>query len=320
VAKASGDLLSLRYDGLEMLSRTGGGRAGGYWSHNVALGGAVARVTIDPQTNGGERGEVSVKAMSKGQPLGSGPGGSAVADIEIRYCLERGVAGLYTYCIFEHQTNYPAFSLGEARFCAKLNDEVFDWMTVDAQRNLKMLTAYDWNHGTVMNMKEARFLNTGIHQGEVEHKYDYSANQFETRAWGWSSTARGLGVWFINPSVEYLSGGPTKYELCAHRDATFGTNLNAAAPPTLLNYWRSSHYGGSSCVIGEAEAWTKVIGPFLIYCNAGKAPDEVWQDALARAVCEASKWPYQWVAGVDYPNRSQRGSVRGRLVLRDRLP
>jgi rhamnogalacturonan endolyase len=146
-------------------------------------------------------------------------------------------------------------------------------MTVDANRNIKMITTYDWNHATQMNMKEARRMNSGLYQGQVEHKYDYSANQFDVRAWGWSSTTKHVGLWYINASTEYLSGGPTKVELSAHRDATFNTNaLNAPAPPTLLNYWRGSHYGGSICSIAATDAWTKVIGPFMIYVNSGRSP------------------------------------------------
>lgn len=315
-SKNSGDLTSLRYSGHEMLNANSS-RSAGYWSHNVERGRRTARVTIDPQANGGERAEVSLRGEYTGVPLGSGPGGSAVANIEIRYAVERSTSGVYTYCVFDHLTNYPATSVGEARFCAKLNDELFDWMTVDARRNLKMLTAYDWNHGTVMNMKEARLLNTGIHKGSVEHKYDYAANQFEVRAWGWTSTTNAVGVWFINPSVEYLSGGPTKFELCAHRDATFGTNLAAPAPPTLLNYWRSSHYGGSVCAVSKGERWTKVIGPFLIYCNGQKERGALWEDALARASDETARWPYAWVSGIDYPVKSRRATVSGRLLLHD---
>ncbi len=315
-SKSSGDLTSLRFKGLEMLSAASG-RSAAYWSHNAERGRRSARVTVDPKANGGKRAEVSIKGVYTGVPLGAGPGGSVVADIEIRYAVERGTPGFYTYSVFEHQTNYPATSVGEARFCAKLNDELFDWMTVDANRNLKMLTAYDWNHGTVMNMKEARRLNTGIYKGKVEHKYDYAANQFDVRTWGWTSTAENVGIWFVNPSVEYLSGGPTKFELCAHRDATFGTSLTAPAPPTLLNYWRSSHYGGSVCAAAKGEEWTKVIGPFLIYCNGGKERDQLWQDALGRASEEAGKWPYGWVSGVDYPAKEQRATISGRLLLRD---
>ena len=314
--KRSGDLLSLKYRGLEMLNVVPR-RQAGYWSHNTVRGRHLAHITIDPRTIGGERGEVSFEGLYDGTPLGSGPGGSVVADIEIRYTLGRGDSGLYTYSVFTHKTNYPATSVGEARFCVKLNDDLFDWMTVDANRNMKMLTAYDWNHGTVMNFKEARRMNSGLYKGQVEHKYDYAASQFDVRAWGWSSTAKKVGVWFINPSVEYLSGGPSKVELSAHRDATFGDDPDAPAPPTLLNYWRSSHYGGSVCSIAQTDAWTKVIGPFLIYCNAGAGHDGLWRDALAKAEKESAAWPYDWVSGVDYPHTAQRGRVTGRLVLND---
>ena len=317
ISKNSGDLLSLKYNNLGMLDDRGG-RQSGYWSHNAARGRQTTRITIDPKTNGGERGEISVKGISGGNAMGSGPGGGVVADIEIRYALGRGDSGVYTYSIFSHPTNYPATSIGEARFCLKLNDDIFDWMTVDANRNMKLVSAYDWNHGTVMNGKEMRRMNTGIYQGEVEHKYDYSANQFDVRAWGWSSSEKKVGLWLVNPSVEYLSGGPTKFELSSHRDATFNTNaLTAPAPPTLLNYWRSSHYGGSICNIAQTDAWTKVIGPFLIYCNSGNTPDAMWKNALAQADKESAAWPFDWVNGVDYPHKNERATVTGKIILDD---
>lgn len=318
VSKRSGDLLSLEYKKMQMLD-VESGRQEGYWSHNTARAGKIIpRITIDPKKNGGERGEVSVLGLANGISLGSGPGGGVAADIEIRYTLGRGDSGIYTYSVFTHPTNYPATSFGEARFCMKLNDDIFDWMTVDANRNIKMISTYDWNHGTVMNGKEMRRMNTGIYQGQVEHKYDYSANQFDVRAWGWSSTEKKVGFWLINPSVEYLSGGPTKFELSSHRDATFNTNnLQAPAPPTLLNYWRSSHYGGSICNIGANEAWSKVVGPFLIYCNAAEKHDALWPEALAQADKETKAWPYNWVSDVDYPHKTERASVTGKIVLND---
>ena len=317
VAKRSGDLTSLKYHGLEMLDAHGG-RQAAYWSHNAARGQQITRITIDPKTNGGERGEVSIKGISGGNQMGSGPGGSVIADIEIRFALGRGDSGVYTYSIFSHPTNYPGTSVGEARFCMKLNDDIFDWMTVDANRNMKMISTYDWNHATQMNMKEVRRMNSGLYKGQVEHKYDYSANQFDVRAWGWSSSDKHVGIWLVNPSVEYLSGGPTKYELSSHRDATFNTNaLDAPAPPTLLNYWRGSHYGGSICNIGTNDAWTKVIGPFLIYCNSANDHDAMWHDALAEAGKESKAWPFDWVQGVDYPHKNERATVTGKIILND---
>ncbi|MGN6368751.1 MAG: polysaccharide lyase family protein [Phycisphaerae bacterium] len=323
VSKTDGNLWSLTYRGIDTL-QANANHPSGYWSHSAATPDdkrTVARVTIDPATNGGERAEVSVKGSSGGERMGAGPGGSAVADIEIRWTLERGATGVYTYCQWEHKPSYPWTSIGEARFCAKLNDDVFDWMTVDARRNMKMLTAHDWNYGTPMNMKEVRLINTGPWKGRVEHKYDYSANQNDVRAWGWSSTTKHIGIWFINPSIEYLSGGPTKIELSAHRDATFNPNdKTAPAPPCLLNYWRGSHYGGSSAVIGQGEEWKKVIGPFFIYCDGGSAsdtPESLWREALSRCSVEEKKWPYGWVNGVDYPHKDERGTASGRIVLED---
>ncbi len=315
----SGGIRSLSFNGLPMLSGDGGidSRDGGFWSHSAASPDTGHAVTIDPKSTDGQRAEVSISGHCGGQPAGAGPGGSAIADIECRYAMAAGDSALHLYTIWHHKADYPATNVGEARFCAKLNDAVFDWMTVDPRRSMEMITAYDWDHGVVTNGKEMRRMTSGIMKGQVEHKYDYSANQFETLAWGWSSTAKHVGLWFINPTVEYLSCGPTKYELSAHRDATFTNSLTAPAAPCLLNYWRSSHYGGSALVVNRGEDWTKVVGPFAIYCNAAPAHDAGYHDALARSTRETAAWPYDWVAGVDYPHRDQRATVTGQLTLND---
>jgi len=315
IAKRSGDLVSLKYRNLEMLG-AGSGHPYGYWSHAGPGARSIYAITINPLANNGERAEVSCKYFSDGRTVGQGPGGSVVADIEIRYALGRGDSGVYTYSIFEHKPEYAATSLGEARFGVKLNDKLFDFMTIDADRRKVMPTAEDWDKGTQLNMKEVRRLNTGLYKGQVEHKYDYSAVQFDTPALGWSSTQHRLGLWIVNPTIEYLSGGATKVELSAHRD------VNEGAAPVILNYWRGSHYGGSSCVVAAGEAWTKVIGPFLIYCNSSNESEKdihaaMWKDALAQAKKEEAAWPYAWVASVDYPLKSARGTVTGQLVVND---
>ena len=219
--------------------------------------------------------------------------------------------------IWEHKPDFPALSFPVGRFAVKLNDNIFDWMTVDARRNMKMITAYDWDHGTTLNMKEARRMNTGIMKGQVEHKYDYSAVQFDTPAYGWSSTRHHVGLWMVTPSYEYMSGGPTKLELTTHRDAIFTDSLTAPAAPTILNVWKGPHYGGTSLSVAKGEAWTKTVGPFLLYCDTAHTPKAMWQDALAKAAREAHQWPYDWAAGPGYPGASQRGALKGRIVLKD---
>lgn len=288
VSKSSGDLTSLVYKGIETLTDKSG-HAGGYWSHDVKAPQQLRKVTIDPKTNGGERAEVSVKGISAGQAMGSGPGGTFPADIEIRWALGRDDSGIYTYCIFEHQAEYPAASLGEARFCAKLAP-TFDWISVDAKRN--------------------KFYPR---EEEGEDKYVYTTVQLENLAAGWSSTKDKIGFWVVNPTIEYLSGGPTKIEFYCHRDTT------PVQAPCVLNYWRSSHYGGAYVNVAQGERWAKVIGPFMLYVNSGDGPQAVWQDARAKAETESKRWPYDWVEGVDYPSRAQRSDVSGRIVLKDAL-
>jgi rhamnogalacturonan endolyase len=325
VAKDSGDLVSLRFRDLEMLATfltpegqpdlakdppgqnlTGLNRGMtdhqyGFWSHDAmgvrGTGEAVARVTIDPQANGGARAEVAVKGSSRGRKMGTGPGvtgegqktGQFAADVEIRWALGRGEAGVHTYCQFEHPADYPTTSLGEARFCAKLAP-FFDWLSV----------AQDPHHFKPYP-KELR-------EGD---KYIYTVPLTDNPAFGWSSTTNHVGFWCLNASMEYMSGGPTKVEFEGHRDT------NAVAAPCVLNYWRSSHYGGAVVDVAEGEHWTKVVGPFMLYVNGGADPQAMYDDAKAQQRKQAAAWPYDWVAGVDYPRPSERASVRGRLALTD---
>ncbi|MCF3651659.1 polysaccharide lyase family protein [Synoicihabitans lomoniglobus] len=327
VAKASGDLVSLRYGEREMLAtflnengtpdlakdppghNPEGVNRGftdhqyGFWSHDAmgprGSGDAIARITIDPKTNGGERAEVSVKGISRDRFMGTGPGvrggwdakGQFAADIEIRFALGRGESGVYTYCAFEHPADYPTTALGEARFCAKLAD-FFDWMSVA-----------DGAHHN-------KYYPKGLREGD---KYVYTVPQTDNPTFGWSSTTENVGFWCLNASMEYMSGGPTKVEFQGHRDT------NRISAPCVLNYWRSSHYGGSAVDVAAGEQWSKVIGPFMLYVNSGDDPQVMFDDAKAQQKVQASAWPYAWVNGVDYPSPTERATVRGELVLTDPL-
>ena len=323
VSKVTGDLVSFRYKNMEMFetkltpdvipqprgtepannpnwkSPQIGLSDHGYWSHDTkgvtGSAPAIPSVTIDPAKNGGAIAEVSVKAISKGRKMGTGPGtgkdGDLTVDIDIRYTLQRGSSGVYTYCIFDHLADYPWGAFGEARFCTKLAP-FFDWMSIDKEVDRQYLK--------------------GTEEGD---KYIFTANQNDNRAWGWSSTTKNVGVFFINASMEYMSGGPTKMELSGHR------NTDANAAPCILNYWRSSHYGGAVANIAAGEKWGKVIGPFMIYANSGADHKAIYDNAKAQAVKEAAKWPYNWVdlpADI-YPQAKDRSTVKGKFVINDPL-
>ncbi len=349
INKRNGDLESLIFKGLETIGHDQG-RAG-YWEQDPSaaskVDGLTQSITIDPAKNGGERGEVSIKGVTKGDPkAGLTPGspgapssGTVNCDMEVRYALDRGASGIYVYAIFSHPENYGALRMPESRYITKIN-QAFDWISVDADRNMLQCAPRDWGTGVVVHAKEQRILNQGVYKNSVEHKYSYNAVQFKIPAYGWSSTKNHVGIWFINPTIEYLSGGAAKQELVCH----FGDNGNP--DPIILNYWRGTHYGGgATCTVAAGEKWSKVIGPMLIYVNAldrfstpskadldtlaataGKPTvpaawkenaTALWQDALGQAKKESAKWPYEWVNGVDYPHKLERGTVTGQLVLND---
>jgi len=322
ISKRNSNMTGLVFQGINTMA------GGGYWEQTPS-GTVTQSVTIDPATNGGERAEVSVKGDTGGRGL----------NIEVRYALARGVSGIYVYGVFSHPASYGAMGEGESRYITKLN-HAFNWISVDEDRNLLECTPQDWGAGVVIHAKEQRILNTGFYQNSVEHKYSYNAVQYKIPAYGWSSTQDHIGVWFINPTTEYLSGGASKLELVCHFDA------NDNPDPIILDYWCAGHYaGGAGCNIPAGEEWNKVIGPIFVYCNALADPQTpsqaemdklmatagdpavpaawknnataLFKNALAQAKIEKGQWPYAWVNGVDYPHKDQRGTVTGQFVLND---
>jgi rhamnogalacturonan endolyase len=306
----NGDIAALRYRNLDLLA---GGS--GYWSFvgNSSTEARLGRyggkrsveVRLDPAKNGGERAEIAVKLAADGRPE------TLPADVELRYSLGRADHGLYCATLWRHAAGWSPFSVGEARLCLKLNPGIFDYLAVDAKRRRIMPTGSDWDHGEPVNLKEARRLTTGRYKGQVEHKYDYSAILTDTPAWGWCSTGKQVGMWIINPSMEYMSSGPTHVDLTGHLDG------NRGGLPTLLNMWIGSHYGGGPIVVERGQEWRKLVGPFLLYLNGGAEPDDLWRDALRQAAVERAAWPLAWVTDPEYPLAAGRGAVTGRLVVRD---
>jgi rhamnogalacturonan endolyase len=314
ISKRNSNLTSLVYKGIETMGPNG------RWEQPPD-GRVTTGITINPRSNGGERAEVAIKGVD------------GKMDIEVRYAMEHGVSGIYTYAEYSHGADYPEAGEGESRFITQMRP-LFDWLSVDPDRNMLMCSDADEAAGVVIHAKEQRILSTGIYKNSVEHKYNYCAVMYKLPAYGWSSTKDHIGIYFINPSTEYLGGGACKLDLVCHKGAT------------ILDYWCSGHYaGGTCCAIPAGQAWKKVVGPIFVYCNSLADPRDpsqealdtlaatagnptvpavwhdnataLWQDAVAYSKLERQKWPYDWVNGVDYPHKEERGTVTGQLVLGD---
>lgn len=311
IERSSGRITSVVLDGQELL-----GSGTGYWSMSASSAGnrvggfgrsTEQVVSIDPNTNGGGRGEVVCRFH------GTGDDGTYPGAAEIRYAIDRDSTTIYATAVLAHGGGDAAFRIGEGRFVIKLDTGIFDQLTVDKDRNWIMPTSREWDEGTPLNLKEARRITTGIHAGWAEHKYGYSAILEKVPAYGWLGTKRRFGVWMINPSIEYVAGGPTKMELTGHLD------VGGVALPTLLNMWHGSHYGGTVLSLAKDEAWSKTIGPFAIHFNDGGSPDRLWSAALERAKIERAAWPYSWVGSEGGSAEMKRGAVAGKILISDPL-
>ena len=260
-------------------------------------------------------------------------------DIETRYTLERGSSGFYTYAEYTHPASYPAAHVGEDRFILESMNPTFDWLSVDKDRNMIMSTALGGpgGRGITIHAKEQSIYTSGIYKNSVEHKYTYNKDMYALQAWGWSSTKEHVGVYFMNPSNEYISGGPEKLDLIDHLQST------------ILDYWTSPATMAvartpTSKPVRIGNAWS---GPIFVYFNALDNPKDptqadmdkftatygsamptppkvwhdnalaLWNDAVAKSKTVKAAWPYSWVQGMDYPHKAERGTVTGQLVLSD---
>jgi rhamnogalacturonan endolyase len=330
VAKRDGNLSQVVYHGVSILTH------GHAWEQTPS-GTVTAKVTIDPATNGGERAEVAVKGVNPGSAGGRGGG----MDIETRITLERGTSGFYTYAQYTHPASYRRAGEGESRFILEDMNPTFDWLSVDKDRNQLMSQAPEDHE---LHAKEQSVYATGLYKNSVEHKYSYNAPMYKLTAWGWSSTKDHIGVYFINPSTEYIVGGPERLDLIDHMTAPGGPSEQAI----ILDYWTSGHYaGGASNSISAGEEWTHVVGPIFVYFNAVESPKDpsqeeldklkasygsgmpavpgewhdnaiaLWEDAVAKSKEVKAQWPYSWVEGMDYAKKAERGTVTGQLALND---
>ena len=312
VKKLNGNLTSLNLRGVEVLSHGEVymnlyGETPGQAKTQEKPGPVEFRISQDPSKNQGSIGEVVLRYPYHGQPK------AVPMDIEIRYTLRRGDSGLYAWTIAHHEAAYPPFNIEAGTICMKLDPDVFDYLSVDQNRQRQMISGTDWMKGKQLNLKEARRMTTGLHAGDVEHKYDYSALFAQTPAYGWSSTTKKVGVWVVSPSLEYLIGSPIRVDLTGHIDLKDTPKAN----PTLLYVWHSNHYGGKDVQVNAGETWEKIVGPILFYCNAGESPQSMWKDAVDRAAAEQKQWPYSWADAPGYPHVQERGGVSGQLVVND---
>jgi rhamnogalacturonan endolyase len=238
--------------------------------------------------------------------------------MDIHFSMLSGSPGFYVTTVMAHRSQDLPMSMGETRDNIYAG-AIFNWMSVDAARNKLMEVQPTAGAVGVLGAPvECSLWTNGIYEGRYEDKYKYSADFGVQRVWGWSSVGTGgynVGLWNVSASAEYYSDGPMKRDLMSH----IGT--------TILNYYETSHYGSGETDGNWAngEIWSKVYGPYFIYCNnitntvtaTNQAAQMLYNDALAQAAAEATAWPYSWFGNSNYASASQRGFITGQMAIND---
>ncbi|XP_057729726.1 rhamnogalacturonate lyase B-like isoform X1 [Arachis stenosperma] len=241
-------------------------------------------------------------------------------NIDKRFIMLRGTSGFYSYAIYEHLSEWPAFNLDETRIAFKLRKDKFHYMAMadNRQRNMPLPDDRVPPRGQPLAYPEAVLFGDPLEpefKGEVDDKYQYSCDNKDSKVHGWVCMDPAVGFWLITPSNEFRSGGPLKQNLTSH------------VGPTTLAVFLSAHYSGEDLVpkFKEGEAWKKVFGPVFIYLNSPNdnngdvEPHKMlWEDAKLQMNVEVQSWPYTFPESDDYPKWYERGIVTGRLLVRER--
>lgn len=243
--------------------------------------------------------DIGMRRVYKAQPH--------VFDIEIHFVLKRGDSGLYTYALLDHPATYPAARVGEWRVVWKLPDDLLERICVDDERAWPMPAAADFAKAQKTAIKEIVKLTSGPLAGRYDCKYAFNANYWSLGCWGHASDRRRLGAWAVFGSHEFFNDGPTKQDL-------------TSAYGLIHVHFGLDHYNASVTSVAAGEAWRKIYGPLLLYCNTGADSAVCWADARARSAQDEAAWPFAWLGeNAEYPLAAGRGTVSGRFIVKDAL-
>lgn len=295
-ATASNALVSATFDSegrLRKLSRTGAGEllgngGQGYFDLTTEAGGTS--ISLSKSTRSVVRATPELVEISYAKEWDAG-------EIDFRYVLRAGDAGLYFYVVHRHAADQKPGAVAQKRYVLRADPKQFTYAVTSKERHGPMPTPRQ-----LAESEEITDATYRLRDGSVYTKYEWA--DFQDGHWGHGLCSSNAGLWLLFGSTEYLMGGPTKQELMVHQTDT---------TPVLLAMLTGSHFLGEQAEQKITGDWAMLYGPVFIYANLANSPARQFADAATTARALDRAWPYSWMDHPLYP--PWRGTVSGRLNI-----
>lgn len=279
---------------------------GQYYYGGFMLGDGTFRYALltDPRSNGGDLAVISLISESATNGV-----------MEAHYSLLRGSPGFYTSTIHTHRKQDVAFEVGAWGIISRV-PPVFNWASADDRRSWYVGKPTSKGVRVPDSPHEISVCLDGTQAGNYADKFIMAQDHSNLRAWGWSSVGEGglnVGRWMMT-TMEFSNGGPLKRDVSVYPYSELNNSILTGEVGM-----------GSDGFLEAGEEWTKTCGPWFNYVNhvpasvtdPKEAARRLFADAQARADKEATAWPYAWFTHPAYAQASDRGTVTGKLVIRD---
>lgn len=261
-------------------------------------------LATDPRTNGGDLAVVALVSESATNGV-----------MEAHYSLLRGSPGFYTSTIMTHRKQDVAFEVGAWGIVSRV-PPIFNWVSADDRRSWYVGVPTTKGVRVPDSPHEISVCVDGTQAGNYADKFIFGQDHADLRAWGWSSVGKGglnVGRWMMT-TMEFSNGGPLKRDVSVYPYSELNNSILTGEVGM-----------GSDGFLEAGEEWTKTCGPWFNYVNhvpasvtdPKAAAAQLFADAQARADKEAAAWPYAWFKHRAYAQASERGTVTGKLVIRD---
>lgn len=277
-----------------------------YYYGGFSLGSGTFEYSLatDPAKNGGEYADITLMSVSETNGI-----------MEVHFSMLRGSQGFYSTAMMTHRAQDERFEVGAWGVVTRV-PKYFNWLSADKRRNFfigvpttKGVRVPDAPHEITVNLD-------GTEAGNYADKFIYGQDHADLRAWGWSSVGEGglnIGRWIMT-TMEFSNGGPLKRDVSVYPYSCLNNSILTGEVGQ-----------GSDGYMDKGEIWTKTCGPWFMYVNhvpasikdAKTAAHALYDDALAQAEAERAAWPYKWFKHKLFVPPTQRGSVTGKLVIKD---